>query len=113
MGYMETMPAVMNWCFDCQMTSREKCQPWRQVLGVKAEPAEASAAAEARTPPGGTGAGGIVWEIDERGADGEFVLNAAMEAEGEDDMETLEEELQRAPLDPDEVKAEVRPLYKL
>ena len=40
---------------------------------------------QAERRPGGA----IAWEVDERGADGEFVIDAAMEADEVDDMETL------------------------
>ena len=74
----------------------------------------ARAARGARTPRGNDGPSeDVSWAVDESGAkDDEFVVDAALEADGVDDMETFEEELENAPIDPEAVKMEVNALQK-
>ena len=81
---------------------------------VKPEPSEPAPPARARTPRGNDGLSeDVSWAVDESGAkDDEFVVDAALEADGADDMETFEEELENAPIDLEAVKMEVNALKK-
>ena len=95
-------------------SSGAEAEPAPADPAVKPEPSEPAPPARARTPRGNDGLSeDVSWAVDESGAkDDEFVVDAALEADGADDMETFEEELENAPIDLEAVKMEVNALKK-